>query len=104
MEFVAVAAKEARDCAAGLGRLVSQHLIHQSNCLPLSFSFLENLDRISQPDYRPTHQDVLRSRMATTGINEIEFKYKNSTLKSVQQAIQSAIRLVALCAPLVPGW
>jgi hypothetical protein len=47
------------------------------------FSFLENFDRIAEPGYRPTHQDVLRTRVATTGINEIEFKYKGFPLRYV---------------------
>ena len=40
--------------------------------------FLESLDRISRPDYVPTEQDVLRTRVRTTGIVEIQFFYKVS--------------------------
>lgn len=38
--------------------------------------FLEALDRISLPDYIPSEQDVLRTRVRTTGIVEILFHYK----------------------------
>lgn len=38
--------------------------------------FLEALDRISLPNYVPSEQDVLRTRVRTTGIVEINFRYK----------------------------
>lgn len=47
------------------------------------FSFLGNITKIGGADFQPTHQDVLRARIATTGINEIEFNYKRVTLKMV---------------------
>uniref|UniRef100_A0A915DJU8 Uncharacterized protein n=1 Tax=Ditylenchus dipsaci TaxID=166011 RepID=A0A915DJU8_9BILA len=56
---------------------------HEIVLLDSAIYFLENLDRISSDDYKPTYQDVLRSRMPTTGINEIEFKYKNAFLRMV---------------------
>ncbi|KAI1720174.1 g-protein alpha subunit domain-containing protein [Ditylenchus destructor] len=56
---------------------------HEIVLLDSALYFLDNLDRLSEPDYKPTYQDVLRSRMPTTGINEIEFKYKNANLRMV---------------------
>lgn len=47
--------------------------------LPLSFvvllvsSYLSDLDRIADPSYLPTQQDVLRVRIPTTGIIEYPF-------------------------------
>lgn len=47
--------------------------------LPLSFvvlpvsSYLSDLDRIAEPSYLPTQQDVLRVRIPTTGIIEYPF-------------------------------
>lgn len=38
--------------------------------------FLNSLPRISDPSYVPTQQDVLRTRVKTTGIIEFDFKYK----------------------------
>ncbi|XP_067096948.1 guanine nucleotide-binding protein G(t) subunit alpha-2 [Osmerus mordax] len=38
--------------------------------------YLAALDRITKPDYLPTEQDVLRSRVETTGINEEVFSCK----------------------------
>ncbi|RVD81494.1 uncharacterized protein DFL_009358 [Arthrobotrys flagrans] len=35
--------------------------------------YYEELDRIFAPDYIPNDQDILRSRLKTTGINETEF-------------------------------
>jgi len=36
--------------------------------------FLKNIDRISQSDYIPTDQDILRCRLRTTGITQTVFK------------------------------
>ena len=42
--------------------------------LPLCwYSYFEAVDRIAAPDYTPTDQDVLRSRVKTTGIAESMF-------------------------------
>uniref|UniRef100_A0A3B3T0S6 Guanine nucleotide binding protein (G protein), alpha transducing activity polypeptide 2 n=1 Tax=Paramormyrops kingsleyae TaxID=1676925 RepID=A0A3B3T0S6_9TELE len=38
--------------------------------------YLNDLDRITQQDYMPTEQDVLRSRVKTTGIIEEQFSCK----------------------------
>ena len=37
------------------------------------FSYFESIDRLSSPDYVPNEQDVLRSRVKTTGITETKF-------------------------------
>uniref|UniRef100_A0A914H513 Guanine nucleotide-binding protein alpha-1 subunit n=1 Tax=Globodera rostochiensis TaxID=31243 RepID=A0A914H513_GLORO len=42
-----------------------------------SIYFLESVDRISKADYRPTEQDILLSRIKTTGIIEVKFKMKS---------------------------
>ncbi|XP_023321619.1 guanine nucleotide-binding protein G(k) subunit alpha [Eurytemora carolleeae] len=39
--------------------------------------FLDNLHRLSTEFYLPTDQDILRTRVKTTGIVEIHFHYKN---------------------------
>jgi len=44
-----------------------------SNCV---HSYLESLDRISQPGYIPNEQDVLRTRVKTTGIVETRFNLR----------------------------
>ena len=36
-------------------------------------SYFESMDRISQPGFMPNEQDVLRSRVKTTGITETIF-------------------------------
>ncbi|KAI3415853.1 G protein alpha subunit, variant 2 [Globodera pallida] len=38
--------------------------------------FLDSLDRISNPSYRPSQQDILLTRIKTTGIVEIRFLIK----------------------------
>ncbi|PIC28187.1 hypothetical protein B9Z55_020188 [Caenorhabditis nigoni] len=39
--------------------------------------FLGSLDRIKLPDYTPTEQDILLSRIKTTGIVEVKFQMKS---------------------------
>lgn len=39
-----------------------------------SFSFFDNINRISKPDYLPSNEDILRARIKTTGISETLFK------------------------------
>lgn len=46
-------------------RLDTQHKKH---------SFFDSLDRIGQANYVPNEQDVLRARLKTTGITEIQFQ------------------------------
>lgn len=43
--------------------------------------YLNSLDRISQPNYVPTQQDVLRTRVKTTGIIETHFTFKSLHFK-----------------------
>ena len=38
--------------------------------------FLDNIDRISNSNYRPTEQDILYTRIKTTGIVEVTFEIK----------------------------
>ena len=44
-------------------------------------SYFDAIDRISQPTYIPTDQDVLRSRTKTTGINEIKFEIQGTPFR-----------------------
>lgn len=44
-------------------------------------SYLSNLERITEDGYIPTAQDVLRSRMPTTGINEYCFSVQKTNLR-----------------------
>jgi len=43
--------------------------------------YLNALERISAPDYIPTEQDVLRTRVKTTGIIETDFTFKDLNFK-----------------------
>lgn len=44
-------------------------------------SYFDNLSRINKDDWIPTEQDILRSRVKTTGIVELEFKLNNRVVK-----------------------
>jgi guanine nucleotide-binding protein G(i) subunit alpha len=43
--------------------------------------YFDSLNRMSTPDYLPTDQDILRSRVKTTGITETMFKVGDLTYK-----------------------
>ena len=44
-------------------------------------SYLDSLDRIGAPGYEPTEQDLLRTRVKTTGIVEVQFDFKRLHFK-----------------------
>lgn len=46
-------------------------------------SFLDELDRIGRRDYIPTEQDLLRTRVRTTGIVEVKFQLKGLSFRQV---------------------
>lgn len=46
-------------------------------------SYLNDLERIARVDYIPTQQDVLRTRVKTTGIVETHFTFKDLHFKYV---------------------
>ncbi|GIY89664.1 guanine nucleotide-binding protein G(o) subunit alpha [Caerostris extrusa] len=43
--------------------------------------FLDDLDRLCKKEYMPTEQDILRTRVKTTGIVEVHFSFKNLNFK-----------------------
>lgn len=50
-------------------------------CVPNPASYLNDLERIAKSDYIPTQQDVLRTRVKTTGIVETHFTFKELHFK-----------------------
>lgn len=56
-------------------------------------SYLESLDRISQPGYVPSEQDVLRTRVKTTGIVETRFSLRGFQFEFVSPLISVLNRL-----------
>lgn len=51
------------------------------NSMSVFSSFLDDLDRLGAKDYQPTEQDILRTRVKTTGIVEVHFSFKNLNFK-----------------------
>jgi len=43
--------------------------------------FLEDLDRVNSPDYRPTTEDILLARIPTTGMRDKMFRIKDTDFK-----------------------
>ncbi|XP_038958728.1 guanine nucleotide-binding protein G(t) subunit alpha-2 isoform X5 [Rattus norvegicus] len=67
--------------------------------------YLNQLDRITDPDYLPNEQDVLRSRVKTTGIIETKFSVKDLNFRiacmslyicSTASVTTSSLRLLPL--------
>ncbi|BFZ12731.1 hypothetical protein BsWGS_15770 [Bradybaena similaris] len=57
-----------------------QECLGRSNEFQLNDSakyFLDDLERLGAKDYMPTEQDILRTRVKTTGIVEVHFCFKN---------------------------
>jgi len=61
-----------------------QQCFQRSNEYQLNDSakyFLDDLDRLGRKDYMPIEQDILRTRVKTTGIVEVHFSFKNLNFK-----------------------
>lgn len=61
-----------------------QDCFNRSNEYQLNDSakyFLDDLDRLGAKDYMPIEQDILRTRVKTTGIVEVHFNFKNLNFK-----------------------
>lgn len=61
-------------------------------------SYLNDLDRIANAAYVPTQQDVLRTRVKTTGIVETHFTFKDLHFKSVPQRTVGWVLLLCTSA------
>ena len=66
-------------------------------CSPVRYinplpSYLNALERLCEPSYVPNEQDILRSRVKTTGIVETHFTFKDLHFKWV-------VRVVGCCHP-----
>lgn len=70
--------------------LHNQCSYHIQNVLLLCLlwnSYLNDLDRIAEPGYVPTEQDILRVRVPTTGIIEYPFDLENVIFRCCFSAI-----------------
>jgi len=54
--------------------------------------YLQALDRLCRKDYIPSEQDVLRTRVKTTGITETRFNYKNLEFRLIDVGGQRSER------------
>jgi GTPase SAR1 family protein len=54
--------------------------------------FFTNIDRIAKEDYVPTHEDILRARVRSTGIEEAQFTFEMLTFTLVDVGGQRAER------------
>jgi len=54
--------------------------------------FFERIDKLSQPEFMPTQDEVLRIRVRSTGIEEAEFKFKDIKFRMVDVGGQRSER------------
>ncbi|KAA0725237.1 Guanine nucleotide-binding protein subunit alpha-13 [Triplophysa tibetana] len=54
--------------------------------------FLDNVDKLGEPDYLPTQKDILLARKPTKGIHEYDFEIKNVPFKMVDVGGQRSER------------
>ena len=67
----------------GLARIVS-FVLHPLRPTRDRFSsFLDDIDRITAPEYAPSDQDIVRARLRTTGVQEHHFKLDRGILSFV---------------------
>eukprot|EP00727_Mastigamoeba_balamuthi_P006487 m51a1_g2459 putative g-protein subunit alpha 1 (239) ;mRNA; f:18095-19087 len=66
--------------------------VFQASALSLSGHYFDAIERIAQPTYIPTDQDVLRSRTKTTGINEIKFDIQGTPFRMLDVGGQRSER------------
>ncbi|CAI2336151.1 unnamed protein product [Caenorhabditis sp. 36 PRJEB53466] len=79
-----------RDLASSLNKLYNAEFIksvlnrkNEIDLLDSATYFLDDLERIAAHDYKPTQMDVLKARVPTTGITEIEFPFREANLRMV---------------------
>ena len=60
-------------------------------------SYLDAIQRLCAPDYIPSEQDVLRSRVKTTGIVETHFEFKDLHFKYGYLCLMFFIYLPCQC-------
>uniref|UniRef100_A0A8C5DEJ0 Guanine nucleotide-binding protein subunit alpha n=1 Tax=Gouania willdenowi TaxID=441366 RepID=A0A8C5DEJ0_GOUWI len=68
------------------------HLFHVISQMAYVLCYLNALDRISEPSYLPTQQDVLRVRVPTTGIIEYPFDLQSVIFRMVDVGGQRSER------------
>lgn len=69
--------------------------------VPSLFSYFDRMKALLQDGYVPDEQDVLRSRVQTTGIIETSFKVKQLTYRSVNNLSPSPLLVIALIHTLL---
>ena len=66
--------------------------IHSCNLSDHTAFFLDSAERIAQPDYIPTDEDVIKSRIRTIGVNEIKLNINDKKIKLVDVGGQQCER------------
>ena len=62
--------------------------------------YFDAIDRIAQPSYVPSEQDVLRARVRTTGIIETSFRFKGMIYRCTRPSDSLCL---CLCLSLIPS-
>jgi guanine nucleotide-binding protein G(o) subunit alpha len=73
-----------------------QQCFNRSNEYQLNDSakyFLDKLDEIGSSQYLPSTQDILRTRVKTTGIVEINFTFKGESVRRAPHPVDSPVQI-----------
>lgn len=73
----------------------------------VSHSYLSDLERLVTPGYVPTEQDVLRSRVKTTGIIETQFSFKDLNFRydpALASSLWGPVREFSTRRPFQSQW
>jgi len=62
---------------------VKSEMMAPSSLMIMLHIFFDNVDRITEPSYLPSEDDILRSRVRTTGIEESEFQINDFRFKMI---------------------
>lgn len=75
--------------------LVKECLTINRDRLPLAevgLHFIDKIQEVTTPGYLPTDEDILRCRLPTSGVHEIEFLYNDSMFKMIDVGGQRSER------------
>ena len=74
---------------------VKECLTANRDALPFAevgLHFMDKIKEVTTPGYLPNDEDILRCRLPTTGVHEIEFLYKDSMFKMIDVGGQRSER------------
>ena len=73
---------------------------HEYKLFDSALYFLNDLERITHPEYLPTFNDILRCRIQTSGVVEMTYQFKVKTMSGTKKTICDTILLYHILSAL----